>query len=177
VENQHALIAGEDMLGVNHYFSKHWDMRGYASGLVTFMCRRTPNWEMDDEVYVEVFYGGTWYGLTTLTTANTSDATFELVELPLTEAMMKIEFGLRFRNGMDAGGEHLDIDDVYLYGNPVIPTLSEWGMIVLAGLLLGLGLLVIARRRRASCPINVCTAPGRRRSSRPSNIYAAPHRD
>jgi hypothetical protein len=105
---------------------------------------------VDDEVYVEMYYSGAWHGNTTLTTSNTSDAAFGEVEIALNDDMMTYDFGVRFRNGMDAAGEYIEIDDFYLYGLPAIPTLSQWGMLALAGLLLSAGLWIISRRRRCA---------------------------
>ncbi len=148
VENQHAKIVGEDQGGVNHYFFKHWSMLGYASGTVKFLCQRSTEWEVDDEVYFEVHYNGAWHANTNLTVANTIEGSFVLFEIPLGMEMMTYDFGVRFRNGMSAAGEYLEVDDFYLYGNPSIPALSEWGMIVLVGLLLLAGMFFIMRKRR-----------------------------
>lgn len=151
MKNQHARIYGEDMLGVNHYFYKHWDMRGYVSGSAGFLCRISSGWDPDDAMYFDVYYTGAWHGHTVFNTSNLNDTAFVEFELPLTEEMMTEDFGLRFRNGMDMVGEYVEIDDFSLYGTPVelpVPALSEWGMILLAGLLLLGGGMFITRRRR-----------------------------
>jgi hypothetical protein len=148
VQSYHARIVGEDVGGVNHYFYRHWDMRGYVSGSAKFQCRRSAGWEVDDELYFEVYYGGAWHGHTVFNAVNMSDTAFVEVELPFTFEMMTYDFGVRYRNGMDAVSEYVEIDDFYLYGNPSIPTLSVWGTIVLMGVLLFAGTLVAVHRKR-----------------------------
>jgi hypothetical protein len=123
-----ARIYGKNLATMKHYFAKQLDLSGYKSGVLTFSVRGSNNWGYFDQAYLEFFYDGSWHPMHTFDRndwANTGPApvdddddakpsmsAFQMIEIPLTEEMMSVEFWLRFRNGMNQSNEILDIDNV-----------------------------------------------------------------
>ncbi len=114
---RHARISGDDVLGVNHNFYKDWDISGYTSGRIVIQVKRSDNWSnvLNDRVYLELFYDGSWHAPYTFNYFNISD-TFSVLEIPLSSEMMDTQFNVRFRNGLPELNQFLDIDNFELHG-------------------------------------------------------------
>ena len=106
-----ARIYGQDYFGTNHYFFRRINLRGYEEKLLRLQAKRSLEWHDYDLVFLEFFYEGDWHIAEKFNIRSTS-SDFSSFEVLLTEEMMETEFYIRFRNGIEAGNEYLDIDNI-----------------------------------------------------------------
>ena len=111
---RHARIYGGIYGYFEHYFLRRFDLSGFSGGSISFMVRRSANWDGYDRVLVELYYGGKWHTETFFAVWSTR-TDFSRFELPLYKAMMDSEFRIRFKTlYMFDSTQYLDIDNFEL---------------------------------------------------------------
>jgi hypothetical protein len=110
IEGRFARIYGQDVGVINHYFYRDFDLSGWSGGKMSFWARGSDSWDSQDHAYVDVLYDGKWYPVHSFSILDIN-ADWTQYEFQLTEEMMRSDFYVRFRNGMNEYKDYWDMDN------------------------------------------------------------------